>query len=151
MTPMEVRATLNYFRWITRLRDQETQSLIDNGMSRLAEGNPSDVAPVCGGVSELRIDYGPGYRGVLHPTRVAEVASLDFREQNGNRFVTVTASNRASAMIAIAPDVHADSVNKALASASSSERVAAWTPLCPDKDYEPTQGSGVKPLPLILR
>ena len=62
MTAMEVRATDTYLRWYSRLRDQEAQSRIDNRLLRLAEGNPGDVAPVGGGVSELRINYGPGYR-----------------------------------------------------------------------------------------
>ena len=62
MTAVEVRATDTYLRWYRRLRDQEAQSRIDNRLLRLAEGNPNDVAPVGGGVSELRIDYGPGYR-----------------------------------------------------------------------------------------
>lgn len=31
-------------------------------IDRLAAGNPGDVKPVGSGVSELRIDYGPGYR-----------------------------------------------------------------------------------------
>lgn len=59
---MEIRATNTYLRWYNRLRDQEAQSRIDNRLLRLAEGNPGDVAPVGGGVSELRINYGPGYR-----------------------------------------------------------------------------------------
>ncbi len=62
MTAMEIRATGTYLRWYSRLRDQEAQSRIDNRLLRLAEGNPGDVAPVGGGVSELRINYGPGYR-----------------------------------------------------------------------------------------
>ncbi len=59
---MEIRATDTYLRWYSRLRDREAQSRIDNRLLRLAEGNPGDVAPVGGGVSELRINYGPGYR-----------------------------------------------------------------------------------------
>ena len=59
---MEIRSTGTYNRWYRRLRDQEAQSRIDNRILRLAEGNPGDVAPVGGGVSELRINYGPGYR-----------------------------------------------------------------------------------------
>ena len=59
---MEIRATDTYSRWYRRLRDRGAQLRIDNRIRRLAEGNPGDVAPVGGGVSELRINYGPGYR-----------------------------------------------------------------------------------------
>ena len=59
---MEIRATNTYLRWYRRLRDHEARSRIDNRLLRLAEGNPGDVVPVGGGVSELRINYGPGYR-----------------------------------------------------------------------------------------
>ena len=59
---MEIRSTDTYNRWYRRLRDQEARSRVNNRILRLAEGNPGDVAPVGGGVSELRINYGPGYR-----------------------------------------------------------------------------------------
>ena len=59
---MEIRATETYARWYRRLRDREAQSRIANRVRRLSEGNPGDVAPVGGGVSEMRISYGPGYR-----------------------------------------------------------------------------------------
>ena len=59
---MEIRATDTYARWFRRLRDHEAQSRIANRVRRLSEGNPGDVAPVGGGVSEMRINYGPGYR-----------------------------------------------------------------------------------------
>lgn len=62
MTAMEIRTTDTYNRWYRRLRDQEAQSRVNNRILRLAEGNPGDVAPVGGGISELRINYGPGYR-----------------------------------------------------------------------------------------
>ena len=59
---VEIRATETYSRWFRRLRDGEAKLRITNRVRRLSEGNPGDVAPVGEGVSELRIDYGPGYR-----------------------------------------------------------------------------------------
>ena len=59
---MEIHATDTYSRWFRRLRDREAKRIIDTRIARLALGNPGDVHPVGGGVSELRINYGPGYR-----------------------------------------------------------------------------------------
>ena len=59
---MEIIASDTYARWLSRLRDREARSRITNRIRRLSRGNPGDVAPVGGGVSELRINYGPGYR-----------------------------------------------------------------------------------------
>lgn len=49
-------------RWMTGLRDTRARARIAARIDRLAMGNPGDVKPVGSGVSELRIDYGPGYR-----------------------------------------------------------------------------------------
>ena len=59
---MEIRKTEVYARWIDRLRDIRARARILARVERLATGNPGDVKPVGEGVSELRIDYGPGYR-----------------------------------------------------------------------------------------
>ncbi len=59
---MEIRQTEEYFRWFRSLRDRQARARIDVRIRRLSMGNPGDVRPVGGGVSELRIDYGPGYR-----------------------------------------------------------------------------------------
>ena len=54
----EVRKTDYYAKWLDSLRDVRVLVRVE----RLAAGNPGDVRPVGEGVSELRIDYGPGYR-----------------------------------------------------------------------------------------
>lgn len=59
---VEVRQTDVYARWFGRLRDRQARARIDIRIRRLALGNPGDVQPVGEGVSELRINYGPGYR-----------------------------------------------------------------------------------------
>ena len=57
-----IRETDTYKKWFADLRDSRAQYRILTRVRRLAIGNPGDVKPVGGGVSELRIDYGPGYR-----------------------------------------------------------------------------------------
>ena len=59
---VEVRETDEYARWFRRLRDRQARARIDIRIRRLSLGNPGDVRPVGEGVSELRVNYGPGYR-----------------------------------------------------------------------------------------
>ncbi len=59
---MEIRQTEAYALWFDSLRDTRARARIDIRIRRLSLGNPGDVKPVGEGVSELRIDYGPGYR-----------------------------------------------------------------------------------------
>ena len=59
---IEIRQTEIYSRWFNSLRDRQAKARIDIRIRRLSTGNPGDVKPVGQGVSELRIDYGPGYR-----------------------------------------------------------------------------------------
>lgn len=59
---IKIRQTDEYARWFTALRDRQARARIDARIRRLSLGNPGDVKPVGVGVSELRIDYGPGYR-----------------------------------------------------------------------------------------
>lgn len=62
MPVIEIRQTDIYANWFARLRDRQARARIDVRIRRLSLGNPGDVRPVGEGVSELRIDYGPGYR-----------------------------------------------------------------------------------------
>ena len=59
---LEVRRTEVYARWLDGLRDVRARARVLVRVERLAAGNPGDVRPVGEGVSEMRIDYGPGYR-----------------------------------------------------------------------------------------
>jgi len=58
----EVRQTDTFAQWFSDLRDREAKARIDVRIRRLSLGSPGDVKPVGSGVSEMRIDYGPGYR-----------------------------------------------------------------------------------------
>ena len=59
---IEVRKTDVYVRWLNTLRDERARARVLARVERLLTGNAGDARPVGGGVSELRIDYGPGYR-----------------------------------------------------------------------------------------
>jgi putative addiction module killer protein len=59
---IEIRQTDRYIRWFASLRDSQARMRIQARIRRLSIGNPGDVRPVGEGVSEMRIDYGPGYR-----------------------------------------------------------------------------------------
>ena len=59
---IEIRKTEVFAVWLDGLRDIHARARVQARIERLAAGNPGDVKPVGEGVSELRIDYGPGYR-----------------------------------------------------------------------------------------
>jgi putative addiction module killer protein len=59
---IEIRKTENYVQWLDGLHDIRARARILVRIERLAAGNPGDVKALGEGVSELRIDYGPGYR-----------------------------------------------------------------------------------------
>ena len=59
---MQVRQTYEFRAWFDELQDLRARVRIQARIDRLSLGNPGEVKPVGSGVSELRIDYGPGYR-----------------------------------------------------------------------------------------
>jgi putative addiction module killer protein len=59
---VELIKSTTFDRWLADLRDKRAVARILARLDRLAVGNPGDVKPVGEGISEMRIDYGPGYR-----------------------------------------------------------------------------------------
>lgn len=59
---IEIRETEVYKKWFGAIKDIKTKSVIDVRIRRVSLGNFGDVEPVGRGISELKIDYGPGFR-----------------------------------------------------------------------------------------
>jgi putative addiction module killer protein len=59
---LEVLQSATFESWFKSLRDIQARARITARIRRLALGNPGDVKPVGARVSEMRVDYGPGYR-----------------------------------------------------------------------------------------
>ena len=59
---VEIRQTAVFAKWIRGLADRQARSAIAKRIDRLAFGHAGDARPVGGGVSELRVHLGPGYR-----------------------------------------------------------------------------------------
>ncbi len=59
---IEIQKTELFVKWLDKLHDIRARARILVRIKRLTDGNPGDVKPVGEGVSELRINYGPGYR-----------------------------------------------------------------------------------------
>ena len=61
MSMKEIRETETYRSWFAGLRDREAKTRIDMRIKRLAMGNPG-INRFLDDISEMKIDYGPGYR-----------------------------------------------------------------------------------------
>ncbi|GAB6039635.1 type II toxin-antitoxin system RelE/ParE family toxin [Endothiovibrio diazotrophicus] len=59
---IEIIKTDTFDRWLRKLRDRRAKARIEMRIRRLELGNAGDVEPIGDGLSEMRIDYGPGYR-----------------------------------------------------------------------------------------
>jgi putative addiction module killer protein len=59
---VEVLKSATFDEWLLGLRDPQARARILARITRLSLGNPGDVKSVGSGISEMRIDYGPGYR-----------------------------------------------------------------------------------------
>jgi putative addiction module killer protein len=72
---LEIRKTEAFEQWFTNLRDAHATARINTRIRKLQLGNPGDVKPIGKGVSEMRIDYGPGYR-IYYVSRGKELIIL---------------------------------------------------------------------------
>jgi putative addiction module killer protein len=73
--------------WLVSLKDDRAEARIDTRINRLSKGNFGDCKPVGGGVWELRIDYGPGYRvyyAMVGQTCVLLLCGGDKRKQSSD-------------------------------------------------------------------
>jgi putative addiction module killer protein len=59
---IEIIKSSDFDEWFRGLRDRRAVQRIAARIDRLAAGNPGDVKPIGEGLSEMRVDYGPGYR-----------------------------------------------------------------------------------------
>ena len=84
---VEVVKSASFEKWLTGLKDGQSRLRVAARIERLAGGNAGDVQPVGAGVSELRLDFGPGYRvyfmrrGDLH---IVLLAGGDKRNQDAD-------------------------------------------------------------------
>jgi len=62
---IEIRTTVDFDKWIGKLKDRKARGVILARINRLYEGLEGDIKPVGKGVSELRVHFGPGYRVYL--------------------------------------------------------------------------------------
>jgi putative addiction module killer protein len=84
---LAVFQSATYQKWFRKLRNSQAQARIDARIRRLSMGNAGDAKAVGGGVSELRINYGPGYRVYFTQRRLRVVVLLcggDKRTQAGD-------------------------------------------------------------------
>jgi putative addiction module killer protein len=84
---IEVRQTVEFSAWLDALRDERARVRITDRLVRVQAGNFGDVKPAGEGVSELRIDYGPGYRVYFvrrGPIVIVLLCGGDKRTQNAD-------------------------------------------------------------------
>jgi putative addiction module killer protein len=90
---IEIRQTDVYAEWFKKLRDAQARAKILIRVRRLSLGNPGDVRAVGEGVSEMRIDCGPGYRVYFKRQGEAIVVLLLGGDKRTNH-ATLTRPNR---------------------------------------------------------
>ena len=99
---VEVRKTEVFQAWLDGLRDVRARARVLVRIERLIAGNPGDVKPVGDGVSELRIDYGAGYR-VYFVQRGRELIILLAGGDKRTQAADIVAARRLAAQLPRSP------------------------------------------------
>ena len=73
---VEIVRTQTFVQWLKRLKDRRAIAKIVQRIDRMSLGNFGDAKSVGAGVSELRIDHGPGYRLYFTRRRNGEIVIL---------------------------------------------------------------------------
>lgn len=74
--PRAVRKSREFADWHESLKDGKVRAVIDARIKRVQFGLYGDVKPLGGGISELRVDYGPGYRVYFTETARGQIVLL---------------------------------------------------------------------------
>ena len=84
-----IRTTSFFDSWFGKLRDRQTKARIAMRIDRLADGNPGQHRTLTGGISELKIDVGPGYR-VYYTERAGQIIVLLVGGDKASQAVDIT-------------------------------------------------------------
>ena len=95
---VEIRQTDGYRRWFNRLRDRGARALVLVRIRRLSLGHLGDARSVGGGVWELRLDHGPGYRIYFTRTGARVVVLLAGGTKQGQKRDILRATKLAQAI-----------------------------------------------------
>ncbi len=82
---IEIRKTETFAKWIDGLSDIRARARILVRIERLAAGNPGDVKPIGENISEMRIDYGPGYRVYYKKNRTNDCGNFSWGRQANSK------------------------------------------------------------------
>ena len=83
VTYVDAAGKIPFREWLYALQDKTGQKNIAARIARLAAGNFGDCKPVRDGVQELKVDHGPGYRGLPEPPRASGCAAAAVRQRQG--------------------------------------------------------------------
>lgn len=76
MCPIEVRTTAEFDSWFTQLGDRAGKARTHARIDRISLGNPGQHRVLAGGICEMKVDCGPGYRVYYARKRIAVVVLL---------------------------------------------------------------------------